>query len=307
MAEQLSLLLSQGWLTAEDIRSTPQLPSKLTGITQRQVIFLRLPKNASSSVIELFQGLNNVDLVVGGHNECLELCSVDSKKLDSYRSMCSGSSNTIDTSKLSSIAAATESCLGTETYKTAYKFAIVRNPYDRAVSSWLYTRRPEQSFEDWAEVLASRGLASEEWTWHERTHICAQLPHLRDCSSSRAHDRDTKLAVDFVGRFEALDDAIAHVYRELGVDPTTSGNAREPSGAESSLSSAVTGTSSGHSSPCENPKSSTAQDPVGAVQVPHINGQARDSNYRNYYQSTRTREAIYSVYQEDIDFFGYEF
>ena len=80
------------------------------------------------------------------------------------------SSVDVDSSHLKSIAAATRIALASNdghanadstatsphTRNKAFTFAVVRNPYDRAVSSWMYTASWWCSFPDFVELLAER-------------------------------------------------------------------------------------------------------------------------------------------------------
>jgi hypothetical protein len=138
------------------------------------------------------------DAVIAGHNEVFDLCPAD--KAAELHNLCSSSRP--DSSSLSSIAAAIHVVLGPKVLEEeSFVMATVRNPYDRCVSSWMYTASWWCSFPEFVELLASRGLDSAEWNWHQRTHLCPQKPHLLDASGA--------LAVDFVGRVEHLDDDIA--------------------------------------------------------------------------------------------------
>ena len=132
------------------------------------------------------------------------------------------------------------------------------------------------------ELLARRGLESSEWTWHERVHICSQLSHLRvpekdyEAHSEPPLEANTgkvaapkKSLPDFIGRFEALADGEAAIRLALGL-------------------------------------STVSESPLGPGKIPHKNRQEREP-YQSYYPNARTRELVYSVYKEYIDFFGYSF
>ena len=139
MADQLQLLLNRGWLSAEDVN-----PSKTKTTTGPKIVFLRLPKNASTSVID-FLSSQDQNYVVGGHNESMELCFPE--KMLGFRDLCSPKrEGPVDTSTLRSIAAATRLGIGSEAYDGAFVFAFVRNPYDRVVSSWKYTNGEKCTF-----------------------------------------------------------------------------------------------------------------------------------------------------------------
>ena len=102
--------------------------------------------------------------IIGGHNECFEMAQKSPEKLDAFSKMCPGSGAGIDTSKLESIALATRSIIGVELYSSSLVFAFVRNPYDRAVSSWMYTYSWKLDFPAFCELLAERGPYHAEWT-----------------------------------------------------------------------------------------------------------------------------------------------
>jgi hypothetical protein len=105
-------------------------------------------------------------------------------------------------------------------YKRYFKFAFVRNPWDRLVSSYFFLRKggmdpqdaawAEQNlrqFEDFGSFV--RGWVNEEniQTW---VHFLPQ--HYFICN------QDGKVMVDFVGRMETMEKDFSYVAGRLGCD-----------------------------------------------------------------------------------------
>ena len=143
-----------------------------------------------------------------------------------------------------------------------------------------------EDFAEFLEVLQSRGLGSPLWNWHERLHLCEQLPHLLHATASAttttaatataatarefddSDDPFGRMAVDFVGRVERIKEDVGAVLRTLGVGVDDA----------SALMSAL----------------------------PHQNKQVR-RHYRGYYSSERQRQIVHNIYKRDLEFFGYSF
>lgn len=92
-----------------------------------------------------------------------------------------------------------------------FKFTFVRNPFDRAVSSWKYGGSFYDwncSFEEFAQRIDKKNLRTPtEWTdltWH----TYEQAAHLTD--------NDGKVLVDYVGRFESIEKDFEYVCTTLG-------------------------------------------------------------------------------------------
>ena len=160
-----------------------------------------------------------------------------------------------------------------------FKFAFVRNPWDR-LASWY-------SMIDRARLKVAAGTAApgtEEqmkknnlWryalrcghTFDEFVRNCTERQWMDNCYYSFAFnqlryltDRNGELLVDFVGRFENFAQDLSHVFDRLGLD-------------------------------------------AAQLEIPHRNISAH-GHYSEMY-TPETREIVRKRFRKDIEFFGYEF
>jgi hypothetical protein len=115
--------------------------------------------------------------------------------------------------------------VGNEIFGDYFKFAVVRNPWDRAVSQFCYTRiRTDlhELIEMTTETSFGEYLTRIEG--HEHVQWKPQLEFL--------HDADGSMLVDFVGRFERLERDAGSIFRRLGIEagtlPHTNASDRRP-------------------------------------------------------------------------------
>lgn len=106
------------------------------------------------------------------------------------------------------------------TFQKHFKFTIVRNPYDRLVSGFLYLQKGGGNSDDaaWLESNASyfssfrhfvlNGLKTPEII--RSMHFRPQIEFLRDFRG--------RIPLDYIGRYEQLDLASAEIFSRLGVD-----------------------------------------------------------------------------------------
>jgi hypothetical protein len=93
----------------------------------------------------------------------------------------------------------------------AYKFAFVRNPYDRTVSLFYYLRKrgilpAGESFLGFCRTLAAEGC--EPIGLYNVSGLSQCNPQVRWMEN---------LEMDFVGRFESIGEDSARLFRELGL------------------------------------------------------------------------------------------
>jgi hypothetical protein len=104
------------------------------------------------------------------------------------------------------------SVVGKETFESYFKFAIVRNPWDKAASQFAYmAQRP-----DLREFV---GLQPDD-DFETYLSLIAQKPHVQwQDQFSFLHDADGELLVDRIVRFESLDSDLRFALEHLGVRP----------------------------------------------------------------------------------------
>lgn len=104
-------------------------------------------------------------------------------------------------------------------FRKYFKFAFVRNPYDRLVSSYTFLKdggmnnddarfaaanvQPYESFEHFVIEGLARSLEIQSWVHFRQqiTFVC---------------DEEGRNKMDFTGRFERLDEDFAHIAKRLG-------------------------------------------------------------------------------------------
>lgn len=99
--------------------------------------------------------------------------------------------------------------IGPEKYDRCFKFCFVRNPWDLLVSFYFYIRQdPNHEY-----TQHVRGLSFEEY-------VVFQLNTNRFIQKEWLCDGAGRKIVDFIGRFERLQDDFDEVCRRIGVRAT---------------------------------------------------------------------------------------
>jgi hypothetical protein len=94
-----------------------------------------------------------------------------------------------------------------------YKFAFVRNPWDLQVSSYHHIRRERPHLiahvKDFAEFIRFKLDPARPYQYHLDTSIELQSDYLKDLSG--------RIVVDFIGRYERLQEDFDQVCERIGV------------------------------------------------------------------------------------------
>ena len=158
--------------------------------------------------------------------------------------------------------------IGEAEFDRYFKFAFVRNPWDRLVSEYRFRGgRRIGSFRRFVlDPVQEVDPYQDAWR-----HLVPQVRYL--------HDRTGRLCVDFVGRFECLQADFARVCDHLGI-------------ADPSLPHV-------NATPPERARRWT-------MRHPRARPAARQDPYESYYDN-RLRDLVAERYAEDIEAFGYAF
>ena len=155
-------------------------------------------------------------------------------------------------------------------FESYFKFAFVRNPWDRLVSEYHFRRlHAEKSF---ATFVDESFAALDDYSDRSR-HIIPQTEFVTDESG--------RINVDFIGRFETLAADFARIADRLGLGSVDLGHFNR-SGRRGFLPGKLTARFTRRSQP------------------------PRSTRFEDYYDS-RLRERVGEFYAEDIARFGYDF
>ena len=94
--------------------------------------------------------------------------------------------------------------LETSKANSYFKFCFVRNPWDRAVSEWKWRQATDKSF---LEVNFINFLTNYLFLRQNEDHFMPQYKYIY---------RDKKCLVDFIGRFESLNQDFDYVCKKIG-------------------------------------------------------------------------------------------
>lgn len=221
-------------------------------------IFVHIPKTAGRSVEMFF--INKLKLDRDNENHRQQLLITDND--DPAKG----------TEKLSHLSASEYVNCGhikQQEYSAYYKFSFVRNPWARLVSEYRYRNfLSHKSFKDF--VLNK--LPEPGWDDKYR-HIMPQTEMLYDSSG--------KLLVDFVGKFEHLQNDFAQVCAQLGFSDSTL--------------------------PHINSSDKTSRELRRKIRnLVYRNRESKLRRYVDFYDA-ETRDAVADLYQADITNFDYKF
>ena len=155
-------------------------------------IFVHIPKNAGQSIEHVFLGLNNLTwktrapLLLRPNSDP----AAGPPRLAHLRAR--------DYVRCGHVSQAD--------YDRFFKFGIVRNPWERMVSFYKYMGEPKtESFNEFVLNSFPRFWKDKYW------FVCPQTDYV--------YDEQSKLLVDFVGRFEQLQPDFGIVCQKLGLPP----------------------------------------------------------------------------------------
>jgi hypothetical protein len=220
-----------------------------------QCLFVHIPKVAGQSVEQFFMNRLGLDWDAD-RNEVLLGDNED---------------RTRGTQKLAHLSASEyvdDGFISQDEYDRLFKFSFVRDPFQRLVSEYRYRNYfHHRSFRDF--VLNK--LPQPGWDDKYR-HVMPQYEML--------HDREGRLLVDFVGRFESLQNDFDRVCDKLGIE-------------DSAL-------------PHRNPSNKKSRNlKRRARNFLFRNGEGNKKSYREFYDE-ETLDAVSRYYRKDIETFGYQ-
>lgn len=221
-----------------------------------QVLFVHVPKTAGQSVEQFF--MNRLGLDWDADREKVLLGDNANRDCGTEKLAHLSASEYVDCGFLER-----------EEFDRLFKFAFVRNPFERLVSEYRYRNYfQHRSFSDF--VL--NRMPAPGWDDKYR-HVMPQYEML--------HDREGRLLVDFVGRFETLQQDFDEVCKRLGI-------------TDSAL-------------PHRNPSNKKSRNLKRRVRNALFrNGENHKRYYTEFYDA-RTKDAVERIYRKDIEAFEYRF
>lgn len=169
----------------------------MTFSQQPPFLFVHIDKAAGSSIALALQPMKTRQPASRWRRRLVWLGALN--RLGSYRSL---------QFPAHAYASAAQRCLPPDVYAGLFKFAFVRNPWDRLVSRYAYLlkneKHPRHSF------VKKMGGFDDYVAWEVRRGKFFQHTYVTDSSG--------KLIVDFIGHYERLSEDFATVCERLGMN-----------------------------------------------------------------------------------------
>lgn len=219
-------------------------------------IFVHVPKTAGQSIEQFF----------------MDRLGLDWKNDREVLLLQNNSDPALGTEKLAHLAASEYVGCGhisQQDFDSYFKFAMVRNPWTRILSEYRYRNYfHHRSFKDFVLNKMPRPGFDDKYR-----HVMPQYDLL--------YDADGRLLVDFVGRFETLQQDFDRVCAALGIE-------------DSAL-------------PHRNRSDKKSRDLKRKLRnIIFMNGENQHDSLTDFYDD-ETRDAVAEYYRIDIETFGYQF
>jgi hypothetical protein len=105
--------------------------------------------------------------------------------------------------------------IGESKWNEAYKFTLVRNPWDKVVSLYEYRRKKDRT------EIAARGISFSDWvkmTYGEDRNYDYYNVKSFQPQVDWLKDNEGKISIDFVGKFESINEDFNHIKSVIGLD-----------------------------------------------------------------------------------------
>jgi len=219
-------------------------------------VFVHIPKTAGQSIEQFFMDLLGLDWKED--REALYLHNNDDPARGTEKLAHLSASEYVDCGHMTQ-----------QEFSGFFKFSFVRNPWNRILSEYRYRNYfHHRSFKDFVLNKMPRPGFDDKYR-----HVMPQYDML--------HDKDGRLLVDFLGRFETLQQDFDRVCESLGLE-----NSQLP-----------------HRNPSDKKSRGLKRRFRNRL---FMNGENRHHGLNDFYDD-ETREAVADYYRIDIETFGYQF
>lgn len=238
---------------------------------QYKFIFVHIPKCAGSSIEKSFQTFTKLTLISGGGQNSLSKEYIEQNNL----------SITGNFHRLELHLSATEikTLIGEKFFEECYKFSIVRNPFSRLVSYYLFIKRLKKP--DMSKINVKLVWESSNFTDFVNSAIIEPQADLFFNQYKYIYDDCQNNLMNFTGRFENLAEDFDFIITQIQTKQAISGSRL------SKLLSFL---------------------PVkfdNVPKLPHVNS-SNSYDYREYYDE-QLRKKVEQACEKDLQFFNYDF
>ncbi len=106
--------------------------------------------------------------------------------------------------------------IGKDKWNTAYKFTLVRNPWDKVVSHYEYRRKRNKT------EVASRNIPFSDWVkktyGQEKDLFYYNNPRAFQPQVEWLKDDEGKISIDFIGKFETINEDFDQIKKAIGLE-----------------------------------------------------------------------------------------